>query len=214
MTTPLEFWEKKHRNYQAEPWVHQANFFAEEVAELIKVGSTLLDLGCGQGQDSLYFAGRGAAVTSVDFSPYALSQFEAAAAAEGIQTLVLNLEDLPYAFEAATFDVVYAHLSLHYFSQAVTAAIFTEVARVLSPGGYFLATFNSVDDEEFETGERIESHYFELESGDRKRFFDEDQVRLFASGLFEIHEVSRGVGTRKKDEDRLVRLIATREAEA
>lgn len=214
MTSPLEFWEKKHRNYKAEPWVQQGNYFAEEVADLITVGSTLLDLGCGQGQDSIYFARRGALVTSADFSPYALSQLEVAAAAEGIQTLVLNLEDLPYPFATATFDVVYAHLSLHYFSQAMTTAIFAEVARVLRPGGYFLATFNSVDDEEFETGERIESHYFELESGDRKRYFDEDQVRLFATDLFAIQDVSRAVGTRKKAEDRIVRLIAMREAGA
>ena len=73
MTSPLDFWEKKHRKYNAEAWVHEPNFFAEEIAEFVNPGCELLDLGCGQGQDSLYFAELGARVTAADFSPFAFT---------------------------------------------------------------------------------------------------------------------------------------------
>lgn len=210
MTSPLEFWEKKHRKYNDESWVYQPTYFAEEVAGLVAPRQRLLDLGCGHGQDALFFAARGVLVTAADFSPFALSQFESEARSAGIDQVVLDLSAMPYPFEDATYDVVYAHLSLHYFSEELTHAAFAEVARVLKVGGRFLATFNSVRDEEFGTGQALESHYFELEPGDRKRFFDTDQALHFTAGRFRVDDTSFGEGTRKKKEDQLVRLIATR----
>lgn len=210
MTSSLDFWDRKHRKYNTQTWIHEPNYFAEESADRVQSGQRLLDLGCGQGQDALYFARRGAVVTAADFSGFALAQFEAEAKDAGIDQVVLDLSETPYPFADASYDVVYAHLSLHYFSDALTLRVFAEVARVLRIAGLFLATFNSVRDDEFGTGRSLESHYFELEPGDRKRFFDADQVRHFANGLFRVDEASFGQGTRKKKEDQLVRMVATR----
>src|SRR5580765_6993019 len=42
--------------------------FALEVARLVRPGDYVLDLGCGEGRDSVFFAGRGAVVFGVDLS--------------------------------------------------------------------------------------------------------------------------------------------------
>ena len=210
MISSYEFWEKKQRKYNDAAWIHEPNFFALEVAERVAKGDELLDLGCGQGQDSVFFAKAGARVTAADFSPFALLQFDAAAQAVGIRQVELDLRQTPYPFDDGQFDVVYSHLSLHYFAEDVTRSIFAEIARILRPGGLLLATFNSVKDAECGMGTQLESHFFELEPGDCKRFLDEEQLRHFGTRLFQIGEISFGQGTRKKEEDQFVRLIATR----
>jgi SAM-dependent methyltransferase len=210
MTSPLDFWENKHRKYNAEAWVHEPNFFAEEVSEFIRPGDVVLDLGCGQGQDALYLAEIGATVTAADFSPFALAQFEREAASAGVCQLLLDLRVTPYALPSAGFDVVYSHLSLHYFDDETTRQVFREVARVLKDEGRFFATFNSIEDEEFGTGHRLESHFFELEPGDCKRFLDEEQLLKYCEGVFRVDAIAFAEGTRKKKEDRYVQLLATR----
>jgi 2-polyprenyl-3-methyl-5-hydroxy-6-metoxy-1,4-benzoquinol methylase len=84
MTSPLNFWEKKHGSYATKGFVKRPNLFAEEVAGFITPGARVLELGCGQGADSLFFAGRGATVTACDFSRFALDQFAGDAAAAGV----------------------------------------------------------------------------------------------------------------------------------
>ncbi len=209
MTSSYEFWEKKHRSATIAARRHKPNVFALEVAGRIAKGGHLLDLGCGQGQDAVFFARAGARVTAVDFSPFALLQFESLAQALNIRQVELDLRQTPYPFDDAQFDVVYAHLSLHYFNRKVTQSIFSEVARLLRPKGLFLSTFNSVKDAEFGMGRQIEPYFFELAPGNKKRFFDEDQTRILCTDSFQLDESTLGQVARMKDGDRFVQLIAT-----
>src|ERR1700730_4200710 len=48
--------------------------FALEVARLVRPGDYVLDLGCGEGRDSVFFAERGAVVFGVDLSEEGLAQ--------------------------------------------------------------------------------------------------------------------------------------------
>lgn len=73
---------------------------------------------------------------------------------------------------------MYAHLSLHYFSEEVTKAIFKEIKRVLKGGGIVAVFTNSVNDPEFNTGKRIEEELFEIE-GIQKRFFSKYSMDYF-----------------------------------
>jgi SAM-dependent methyltransferase len=48
--------------------------FALEVARLVRPGDYVLDLGCGEGRDRVFFAGRGAVVFGVDVSEAGLAK--------------------------------------------------------------------------------------------------------------------------------------------
>jgi SAM-dependent methyltransferase len=208
--TAFEFWEDKHRLYGDKAWISQPSYFAEEVAPLLTDACDLLDLGCGHGQDSIYFARLGHVVTALDFSPFALAQFSATASELGITQLRGDLSQLPYPFAAASFDVVYSHLALHYFSTSVTTAMFVEIARITRPGGRLLAVLNSVRDPECGTGRRLEDQFYELEPGDQKRFFNTEEVGPLIGSEFRVDDVAYVEGTRKKSEDQVVTLMATR----
>lgn len=210
MTSSLEFWHTKHRDYAANAFVRKPNFFAQEIANQISPGMSLIDLGCGQGQDSVYFAQKNITVTACDFSEYALAQFSDQAELNDIAQQVLDLSAPPYGFSDSSFDMVYAHLSLHYFPVTTTREIFAEVGRILRRGGHFYAYFNSIRDPESHQGKEIEPQFRELSLGDRKRFFTAEELPDLLGEPFTQVDASYGCGTTKNPEDQYVRLTAMR----
>ena len=60
------YWEELHKRYDGLDWTEKPSIFAEEVVQYFPKNGVLLDLGAGQGQDSVYFAQAGFSVFSTD----------------------------------------------------------------------------------------------------------------------------------------------------
>ena len=139
----------------------------------------LLDLGAGQGQDSIYFAKQGFEVTCTDIEDGALEIARTNAEKEGVVIATKNVDlAKPLPFGGDSFEVIYAHLSLHYFTSATTQSLIDEIHRVLVPGGVLAFMVNSVSDPEYGTGEQIEPDYF-LTEGTQKRYFSTKTASTF-----------------------------------
>lgn len=95
-------------------------------------GRCLLDLGCGAGETSVYFALQGARVTAVDVSREMLRVAGALAAHHRVplHTAQIMAEAMPFA--DATFDGIYGNGVLHHVE---LEPALREIARVLKPGG-------------------------------------------------------------------------------
>jgi SAM-dependent methyltransferase len=100
-------------------------------------GKRLLDLGCGAGGYSLWFAGRGAQVTGIDLSPVMVSIAEEKARRRGfdirLRAADMN-EGLP--FEDGEFDIVFTATVLHYIENL--AGAMKEAARVMNRDGMLI----------------------------------------------------------------------------
>jgi 2-polyprenyl-3-methyl-5-hydroxy-6-metoxy-1,4-benzoquinol methylase len=96
-------------------------------------GQTLLDVGCGLGNDLSRFARGGAVVTGIDLSPRAIELATRNFTQRGLhgQFHVMNGEALE--FPDASFDVVYCHTVLHFTPDP--ARMVAEIHRVLRTGG-------------------------------------------------------------------------------
>ena len=167
-----QYWTKAHAYYSQQEWIKKPSMFAEFAIQHFPKKGKVLDLGAGQGQDSRFFAERGYEVVSTDYEKFALGVNESNIPPELKEKIEVKeidlLEELP--FHNREFDIVYSHLSLHYFNSATTKKIFDEIGRILKTDGIIALFVNSTEDPEYNTGTKIEEDYFEIE-GLKKRFF-------------------------------------------
>ncbi len=142
-----------------------------------------LDLGCGIGQYSKWFMDNGYEVISSDISKIALEKVKE------FNDNIVNLdmrEKLP--FEDNKFDLVFANLSIHYFNEADTKNLMSEVKRILKKGGLFIGSVNGLQVlNKMKDAEEIEHHYY-LNKGKYSRLFDVEDVKKYLS-IFDILKI-------------------------
>lgn len=118
----------------------------QEVARVLErhdlTGKAVLDIGCGAGGIDLALVGNhGAAyVTGIDVEDPVLARARQLVDAAGLAARVglVKVVPGPLPFPPATFDVVFSKDSIVHIPDKL--ALMAEVARVLKPGGWFLAS--------------------------------------------------------------------------
>jgi 2-polyprenyl-3-methyl-5-hydroxy-6-metoxy-1,4-benzoquinol methylase len=100
-------------------------------------GKKLLDIGAGLGESSVYFALRGARVTTVDISPQMVETAQALGRKYGVelQGLVSSAEELN--LPTASYDIIYIANTIHHVQDR--ASLFEQMSRALKPGGMFFS---------------------------------------------------------------------------
>jgi SAM-dependent methyltransferase len=140
---------------------------------------TVLELGCGTGNDTARLADAGYSVTAIDLSGeairYARERFGSVA-----RFMVADMaQRLP--FPDGDFDAVMSNVAMHMFPDGVTRAVFAEVARVVRPGGLFLFHVNALEDRRLRArrlpAREVEPDYVVEESGQTMHFFSEAYLR-------------------------------------
>ena len=132
------------RNYEHETWTRCSESYLntwgvltnEMLPELIRAtnirsGENVLDIGCGPGNSSKILSDTGAEVTGIDFSQKMIDV--ALANYSNIAFHQADAEIIPKA--NGSFDVVIANYVVHHFADP--EKVFSEIARVLKPGGRF-----------------------------------------------------------------------------
>lgn len=191
MNEQKKLWNNAHQNGDLKHDLNKPSEFAEEVLKLLPPKSKILELGCGNGNDSVGFAKAGHEVMATDFADVAVKHnSERLGQIPGLTFEVLDMSE-PFRFERNEFDAVYARLSLHYFTNETTRRVFGEIKRVLKPNGQLFFICKSTDDPLYGKGDQIESDMFELD-GHIRHFFSEDYVGSLLSGGFEIEKLESG----------------------
>jgi ubiquinone/menaquinone biosynthesis C-methylase UbiE len=109
----------------------------------IKPGDNVLDVGCGTGNLTLTakkYAGTSGSVYGVDASPEMIAEARKKAEHSGLAAIfeVGLIEKLPYP--DATFEVVISRLVIHHLPDDLKLRGFSEILRVLKPGGFLFLT--------------------------------------------------------------------------
>jgi cyclopropane fatty-acyl-phospholipid synthase-like methyltransferase len=118
-----------------------------------QITGSILDVGCGSGENALYFAARGGHVTGIDFLAEPIAIARQKAAERGLAATFLVHDALSLDQLAQTFDNAIDSGLFHVFSDADRARYVAGLAKLLKPGGrLFLLCFS--DQEPGDTGPR------------------------------------------------------------
>jgi SAM-dependent methyltransferase len=141
---------------------------------------TLLDLGCGSGNDVRRLAQLGFAVVGLDYAKAALN-YAATKAGPSARFVCADMAaGLP--FRAACLDAVMANVSIHMFSDALTRALVQDVHRILRPSGLFVFHVNALEDRALRAQRKgppreLEPNYVLEADGQTMHFFSDDYLR-------------------------------------
>jgi len=163
---------------------------------------TILELGCGTGNDAARLAAEGYSVTAIDVSGEAIGQARARFGSMA-RFLVADMTQ-PLPFPDGGFDAVMSNVAVHMFPDGVTRAVFAEVGRLVRAGGLFVFHVNALEDRPLRArrlpAREVEPDYVAEESGQTMHFFSEDYLRELLGGWQEVQLVPVAVPHRESGE--------------
>ena len=163
---------------------------------------TVLELGCGTGNDAARLAGEGYPVTAVDVSSEAIGRAQDRFGSQARFLVADITERLP--FPDGSFDAVMSNVAVHMFPDGVTRAVFAQVGRLVRPGGLFVFHVNSLEDRPLRArrlpARELEPDFVAEESGQTMHFFSEAYLRDLLAGWQQVELVPVLVPHRKTGE--------------
>ncbi len=181
--------------------------FARHTATRLSHGTTILELGCGNGRDAFFFADQGHQVSACDQSAVIIQALNDGPK-RGPQFFVDNIGDMQFRPEAA-IAVVYTRFVLHALSNAEAGRAYAWIYAQLPAGGLFLSESRSVNDPLRGVGERLAEHLYMTDH--KRRFLDRTEL------LHELEQVGfvideaieeNGLAVYKDDDPTVIRLVA------
>ena len=177
-----DYWNKKFQKKAHYGSVHTS--FAQECLQFLQQyphHKKMLDLGCGQGQDALFFTENGYTITALDFSQQALASFNHSK----IKKVSGDMRNLSQ-FKDDSFDIVYSSFSMHFFRLEELHIIFKEIHRILKPNSFLMFIAKNKKDKYYGKGERIDNETF-IHEGMLRYFFTEPILKQLLTDFKIIH---------------------------
>lgn len=113
----------------------------------------VLDLGCGDGVDSIYFYEKGCNVSALDFSNLIIN--ENINKEPNIDWQVYDINDCNLPFNNSEFDLIHCRLSLHYFDRFTITQILSDIYNKLKSNGVLYFTVKNQNfNEKIKTGKK------------------------------------------------------------
>ena len=182
-----------------EIYSNDSSFFGEEPSDFAQKCYSdfkrydvkrLLELGCGQGRDSIFFASNGLDVYALDSSKVAIENIKQKMRGKNICLHLSHFEvrqTLP--FDSSHFDAVYSHMFYNMrFIDEELKFLFKESSRVLKNNGLLYFSVRSDKDVSYNKGKKIDNNIYEI-NGFQIRFFTKPQIKSFLSNHFEIKKI-------------------------
>ncbi|MBO7201664.1 MAG: class I SAM-dependent methyltransferase [Bacteroidales bacterium] len=145
------YWEEFYAQQNAE---YEPSLFAQFVAAKIKANSKIIELGCGNGRDSVYFASKNFIIKAVDQCERQIEFMKAKYS--NIKNIDFLTADFTALSEESKFDVIYSRFTLHSISKEQEDKVCTWAYNSLSTNGFFCIEVRGQKNEIYCKGNKVE----------------------------------------------------------
>lgn len=147
----------------------------------------ILEIGCGQGRDALFFSGKGYFVETFDISENAIKFVNKTKESFNIKNLNAIVHDVqePFPHSNNFFDFIYSNLALQFFDLESLEKIFENINRVMKYNATILFSTKKKGDKYHDFGTKVNEHAFE-HKGITRYFYDKQILEQLFEEKFEI----------------------------
>ena len=209
----IKYWDEYYKNVSSGS---VQSSFAEYCLQFIKEGSLLLELGCGDGRDSFFFAKNNISVIATDISNVVLQNNTKRVnpiLKNRLQFLNADFTNFRKNQFNEPFSTIYSRFTFHTIIKEKVHTILKWCFDSLHEGGLLLVETRSINDPLCSSGigTKIDKNTFVYEDGHLRHFIKLDTLRdqLIKAGfsLIEVTE-SNNLSVVGDDNPVLIRVVA------
>ncbi|MCI7107483.1 MAG: adenylyl-sulfate kinase [Agathobacter sp.] len=202
----VRYWNQYYKKELKE--IQSPSDFAKSILPYLEKGKKMMDIGCGNGRDSIYFAQSGIDVIGVDASEEAIDNLNK----HNIKNGLFVCDDFVTckALYQMQYDYFYSRWTLHAISERQENELLQNVANSIKMNGKFFIEVRSVKDELYGKGQKIAKNAF-VYNDHFRRFIDKEELQQKLENIgFEILSLQEGVNFSRTDVSNptLIRVIA------
>ncbi len=203
-----QYWENY---YQEHSFPAPPSLFAEFISrEYVQSGMRMIELGCGNGRDSVFFARNGVLVRGIDQAETEIRFLNEKYARKNLEFVIGDFTQL---VPSDTFDCIYSRFTLHSVSEEDELRVLNWARAVLNAGGLFCIEVRSVNDPKLQLGERV-SENENIVDGHYRRYVDISAFskKMISLGFEMVYaEESTDFAPYKDENPPVVRIVVARE---
>ncbi|UXX78352.1 methyltransferase domain-containing protein [Reichenbachiella carrageenanivorans] len=199
-----EFWEDFYSNKKG---TLEPSSFATYVFEEIKLSGNLVELGCGNGRDSIFFAEQGLEVFGMDQCQSTVSRLSEL----NKENTRFEVQDFTALGDLGKFDNVYSRFTLHSVSKEQASRTLNWAYGALNDGGKLCIEVRSVNDELCGQGTEVGKDAYVTDHYRRFVRMDEMLEELRGIGFQITYSIeSKGLAVYKEEDPSIIRIVATK----
>ncbi|WP_304123418.1 bifunctional 2-polyprenyl-6-hydroxyphenol methylase/3-demethylubiquinol 3-O-methyltransferase UbiG [Methanosphaera cuniculi] len=192
--------------YRKNPNPVDPSTFAKFIIGFMEPEKKLIELGCGNGRDSVYFAQQKINVTAIDQVEEEMDYLNKK---HSLYNLNFKADDFTNLDTDKKYDYIYSRFTLHSVNEEAEKRVFNWITKQLNDKGLFFLEVRSINDPMFQKGEKISESENVTTHYRRYLDFDETIEKLENRGLKILYKLeSQGLAKYKDDDPTLIRIVA------
>lgn len=146
---------------------------------------SLLDIGCGEGRDSVHFARNGYDVTGLDISQNGLDKVVKLAEEHGVLVNIVKADIKKYQL-SRMYDVIYSTGTMHYLPPKIRVERFGHLKKMTKNGGYNVFSI-FVDKPFIEKSPDAEKEAYFYKSGELMGYYHDWEILFTMEEIFDCN---------------------------
>ena len=202
----LVYWNSYYENHLPKDGTQSK--FAEFVLSKIEKGKDMIELGCGNGRDSLFFIKNGINMTAVDSSSSAIELLNKFCKSENSQFVCDDFIKTDLLADKK-YDYCYSRFTWHSITVEQEDELLERLKTALKPGGKLFIEARSIHDDIYGMGVEVAKDTFYYDEHCRRFLRIEELTNKIKSCGYDIEysEEKKGFAPFKESDPIIIRII-------